>query len=181
VGSAVTNSGATLSPGSMGIQSIIILDGVEIPSLGDPKSFLQTLDPYSIDFIEVLTGPLTALYGVEGAGGVILINTVRNSKEVAQVNSQGLTILYPKGYANPADFPNPAASDKKDVKRPPVVASSPDQRSTLCWSANLLTDANGNARLNFFTPHEQSTYLATVYGITENGDLVSKKLQIKCQ
>jgi hypothetical protein len=181
VGSAVSNSGATISNGSMGIQSIIILDGVEIPSLGDPKSFLQTLDPYSIDFIEILTGPLTALYGVEGAGGVILINTVRNSKDVAQVNSQGLTILYPRGYANPADFPNPAASDKKDAKRPPVVASSPDQRSTLCWSANLLTDANGNARLNFFTPHEQSTYLATVYGITENGDLVSKKLQIKCQ
>jgi outer membrane receptor protein involved in Fe transport len=152
-----------------------------MPSLEDPKTFLQSLDPYSIDFIEILTGPLTAIYGVDGAGGVILINTVRNSKDIAQVNSQGLTILYPKGYANPADFPLPAASDKKDAKRPPASASSPDQRSTLCWSANLLTDANGNARLNFFTPREQSTYLATVIGITENGDLISKKLQIKCQ
>jgi hypothetical protein len=183
VGSAVSNSGATISNGSMGIQSIIILDGVEVPSLGDPKTFLQTLDPYSIDFIEVLTGPLTALYGVEGAGGVILINTVRNSKEVAQVNSKGLTILYPKGYANPADFPIPGASDKKEAKRPSAApaSSSSDQRSTLCWSANLLTDANGKARLNFFTPREQSTYLATVIGITENGDFISQKLQIKCQ
>ena len=183
VGSAVSNSGATISNGSMGIQSIIILDGVEVPSLGDPKTFLQTLDPYSIDFIEVLTGPLTALYGVEGAGGVILINTVRNSKEVAQVNSKGLTILYPKGYANPADFPIPGASDKKEAKRPSTAptSSSSDQRSTLCWSANLLTDANGKARLNFFTPREQSTYLATVIGITENGDFISQKLQIKCQ
>lgn len=183
VGSAVSTSGATISNGSMGIQSIIILDGVEVPSLGDPKTFLQTLDPYSIDFIEVLTGPLTALYGVEGAGGVILINTVRNSKEVAQVNSKGLTILYPKGYANPADFPIPGASDKKEAKRPSAApaSSSSDQRSTLCWSANLLTDANGKARLNFFTPREQSTYLATVIGITENGDFISQKLQIKCQ
>jgi hypothetical protein len=147
-----------------------------MPATSNPKDFLQSLDPYSIDFIELLMGPLTALYGVEGAGGVILVNTVHKSKEVAQVNAQGMTILYPKGYVGQVDFPV-ANYDKKDAKRPPY----PDQRSTLCWSANLLTDANGNARLNFFTPHEQSTYLATVVGITENGDLVSKKLQIKCQ
>jgi hypothetical protein len=177
-GSQTSNAGAVIDPGGEGLTSLVILDGVQMPGTSDPKSFLQSIDPYSVDFVEVLMGPLTALYGVEGAGGVILINTVHKNKEVAQVNSQGLTILYPKGYANQAGFPV-AASDKKDQKR--VAAESPEQRSTLCWNANLPTDANGNARLNFFTPHEQSTYLATVFGITENGDLVSKKLQIKCQ
>jgi hypothetical protein len=175
-GSQTSNSGTVLDPGGAGLTSIIILDGVQMPATNNPKDFLQSLDPYSIDFIELLMGPLTALYGVEGAGGVILVNTVHKSKEVAQVNAQGMTILYPKGYVGQVDFPI-ANYDKKDAKRPPY----PDQRSTLCWSANLLTDAKGNARLNFFTPHEQSTYLATVFGITENGDLVSKKLQIKCQ
>jgi hypothetical protein len=170
-----SSSGAVLDPGSAGVTSIIILDGVQMPSTSSPKDFLQSLDPYSIDFVEVLIGPLTALYGVEGAGGVILVNTVHKDKEVAQVNAQGLTILYPKGYVGLVDFPVAVADRKK------VAAASPEQRSTLCWNANLLTDANGVARLNFFTPHEQSTYLATVFGITENGDLVSQKLQIKCQ
>jgi hypothetical protein len=175
-GAQTSNSGAVLDPGGAGLQSIIILDGVQMPSQGDASSFLQSLDPYSIDFIEVLIGPLTALYGVEGAGGVILINTVKKNKDVAQVNAQGLTIFYPRGYVNQADFPIPNY-DKKDTKR----AAAPDQGATLWWNANVLTDANGNARLNFFTDHEQSTYLATVIGITENGDLVSKKLQIRCQ
>jgi hypothetical protein len=177
-GGQTSNSGAILDPAGAGLQPLIILDGVQLPSTGDAKAFLQSIDPYSVDFVEVLMGPLTALYGVEGAGGVILINTIHKNKDVAQVNPQGLAIFYPKGYVNQADFP--VAADKKDQKRTPATASS-EQRSTLCWNANLLTDANGNARLNFFTPHEQATYLATVFGITENGDLVSRKLQIKCQ
>jgi hypothetical protein len=43
---------------------LVILDGVEINPRGGFKSFLESLDETNIEFIEVLKGPLTAIYGM---------------------------------------------------------------------------------------------------------------------
>jgi hypothetical protein len=166
-------SGAT---GTMGVQPIVVLDGVQLNLTGDVKSFLQTLDPTQIEFIEVLMGPLTALYGVQAAGGVLLIHQVTQGKEIAQVIDKGLTTIYPKGYFNQPDFSAPDYSKKDSKKSQPA-----DRRSTLYWNANLLTDNNGKATLNFYTSNEQSTYSATIVGITDGGDIVSKRIQFRCQ
>jgi hypothetical protein len=162
--------------GTMGLQPLVVLDGVQENISGDVKSFLSTLDPTQIEFVEVLYGPLTATWGVQGAGGIILITSVTKGKDVAQVIDKGVTTIYPKGYFNQPDFRGPDYS-KKDPKR----AMAPDHRSTLYWNANVLTDDKGKATLNFYTSNEQSTYSATIVGITDGGEIVSKRIQFRCQ
>ncbi|HEY4336998.1 MAG TPA: TonB-dependent receptor plug domain-containing protein [Puia sp.] len=154
------NTGTT----TMGIQPLIVVDGVQQTLNTDVKSYLQTLDPTNIDFIEILNGPLTAMYGVEGAGGVILINTINQRKGVAQVNEKGGAVIYPKGYYAQPPF-SPAG-------HPP---------STLYWDPNLITDNSGKASLHFPAAHEQGSWSATITGITERGDILYKKIAIKCQ
>jgi hypothetical protein len=154
------NTGTT----TMGLQPLIVVDGVQQSLNTDVKSYLQTLDPTNIDFIEILNGPLTAMYGVEGAGGVILINTVNQRKGVAQVNEKGDAVIYPKGYYAQPPF-SPAG-------HPP---------STLYWDPNILTDNSGKASLHFPAAHEQGSWSANIIGITERGDILYKKIAVKCQ
>jgi len=150
---------------TMGMQPLIIVDGVQ-QSLGnsDVKSFLITLDPTNIDFIEILNGPLTAIYGMEGGGGVILINTVNQRKGISTVGDKGVAVIYPKGYYAQAPF-SPAG-------HPP---------STLYWDPSLLTDNAGKASLHFTAAHERGAWSASITGITEHGDILYKTIAVICQ
>ncbi|HEY4109618.1 Plug domain-containing protein [Puia sp.] len=150
--------------GTMGIQPLIVMDGVQQSLSTDVKSFLQTLDPYNIDFIEILNGPLTAMYGVQGAGGVILINTVNQRKGISAVNDKGVATVYPKGYYTQPPF---------------MPAGHPP--STLFWDPGLLTDNSGKATLQFMTAHEPGAWSASITGITERGEILYKKIAVKCQ
>lgn len=51
---------------------LYVVDGIE--TVGDPLGFINTND---VDRMEVLKGPETAIYGVRGGRGVILITTKR--------------------------------------------------------------------------------------------------------
>ncbi|HSZ87023.1 MAG TPA: Plug domain-containing protein, partial [Puia sp.] len=162
--------------GSYNVQPLVVMDGVILTLSSDVKTFLQSVDPSTIDFIEILKGPQAALYGMQGAGGVILINTTNDKKQVSQINSQGLSTIYPKGYFKEADFTSPDY-DKKEVKK----SSTPDKRITLYWNANVLTDKTGNATEYFFTADDRAIYSIIIMGITENGNIISKKITIKGQ
>jgi hypothetical protein len=154
------NTGTT----TMGLQPLIVVDGVQQSLNTDVKSYLQTLDPTNIDFIEILNGPLTAMYGVEGAGGVILINNVNQRKGIAQVNEKGGAVIYPRGY----------------YAQPPFTAAG-HPPSTLYWDSSLLTDNSGKASLQFPAANEQGSWSASITGITERGDILYKKIAVKCQ
>ena len=54
--------------------------------------------------------------------------------------------------------------------------SSPDPRTTLYWSGNIATDANGEATVSFYTADNVTNYAITVTGLTEKGDLVYKRV-----
>lgn len=161
---AATTNRSGQTSATMGMQPLIVMDGVQQSLSSDVKSYLTTLDPTNIDFIEILNGPLTAMYGVEGAGGVILINTVNQRKGVTQVSDKGTAVIYPKGYHAPPAF-SPAG-------HPP---------STLYWDPSLLTDNTGKASLHFTAAHEQGAWSASIIGITDRGDILHKTIAVKCQ
>jgi hypothetical protein len=164
------------SGGTMNVDPFyILLNGVPVNTGGDLKSFLESLDATNIEFIEVLKGPLTAIYGMQASGGVILINSVDKTRDVAQINSQGLATIYPKGYCNQADVFASGYDKKKGA------AAATGQVSTLYWNANIPTDTRGNARVDFFTGARQATYLAAIVGVTPAGDIVETKIRIKCR
>lgn len=73
-GIAVRIRGATSLYGSS--EPLYVLDG--IPIAPGPGGSLTGIDPYDIESIEVLKDPAdTALYGMRGANGVIVIKTKR--------------------------------------------------------------------------------------------------------
>lgn len=164
--------------GSEGTSSFyVVQDGIPVNTGGDVKVYLESLDATNIEFIEVLTGPLTAIYGMEGAPGVILITSVTGHENTAQTNDKGLTTIFPKGYYNQSDV----FASGFDKKKPSAPAGSTTTPSTLYWNANVLTDNKGNAKVDFFTGHQQAMYSAAIVGITMGGDIVRKKIQIRCQ
>lgn len=73
-GIAVRIRGATSFYGSS--EPLYVLDGV--PITPGPGGSLTGIDPYDIESIQVLKDPAdTALYGMRGANGVIIIKTKR--------------------------------------------------------------------------------------------------------
>jgi outer membrane receptor protein involved in Fe transport len=168
----------TPSGGSMNVDPFyVLLDGVPQNTGGDIKDFLESLDANNVEFIEVLKGPLTAIYGMEGSSGVILIYSINTTQDVAQTNDRGLTTIYPKGYYIESDV-YASGYDKK--KGAPAVGGTGDV-PTLYWNANIATDNLGNARVDFFTGRQQATYSAAIVGVTPGGDIVEKTIQIKCK
>ncbi|HLI92762.1 MAG TPA: TonB-dependent receptor plug domain-containing protein [Puia sp.] len=151
---------------------LVLLDGVP-----QNAAIIESLDASNIEFIEVLKGPLTAVYGMQGSGGVILINSVNKSEAVAQTNAKGLTTIYPRGYYS---RPNVYASGWDPAKGPGPGDGTVDA-STLYWNGDIVTDNNGKAKVDFFTGRQQAVYSAAIVGITMAGQIVEGKIKIRCQ
>jgi len=177
INQTASGSASSGSASSGTTSTLVLMDGVQVNTGGDLKGFFETIDESNIEFIEVLKGPLTAIYGMQGSAGVILVHTVNHNQSVVQVNDKGISTIYPKGYANQQDVFT-AGSEKK--KGSAATAGTVDA-STLYWNANLLTDNLGNAKVDFFTGTRQATYSAAIVGITPGGDIVEKTIQIKCR
>jgi TonB-dependent starch-binding outer membrane protein SusC len=78
-GIAVRIRGATSIYGNT--EPLYVLDGVPIQA--GPSGSLTGINPYDIESIKVLKDPAeTAMYGVRGANGVILIKTKRPPKPI---------------------------------------------------------------------------------------------------
>lgn len=161
-------------------EPLLVVDGAEFnfpnavegaPS-SDPREILGSILPSTIDFIEVLTGPEAAFYGTRGTNGVILINT-RNTLRNIEKNGEGWKQFYSTAFTIAPDFLEPDY-DNKDIKK----SVFPDQRTTIFWNGNILSDEYGKATVHFFTSDAKTTYTVSVKGVTVNGDIFSKKIKI---
>jgi TonB-dependent Receptor Plug Domain len=155
---------------------MVILDGISYTG-SSSNDVLNSVNPLQVDFVEILKGPDAAYYGVEAGSGVIIINTISKIREVATVDDKGTATIYPRGYAKLTEFPSPDYDKKEKNKE----SSFPDLRSTIYWKPDLLTDPSGKAEINFFTADANSTYTASLFGVTSAGELVYKQIKIKRQ
>ncbi len=74
--------GAPFIRGLVGNQVLILIDGIRMNNStfrGGPNQYLNTIDPFFIDQIEVVRGPGSVLYGSDALGGTINIITHRRS------------------------------------------------------------------------------------------------------
>ncbi|HLY71265.1 MAG TPA: TonB-dependent receptor plug domain-containing protein, partial [Puia sp.] len=167
------NTGPSLSSGNAsGVLPLLVMDGVIINPPEGLRNFLMNYEQNSIDFIEILKGPQTAIYGIQGAGGVILINSTNKRNEIASINDKGLTTIFPKGYFKQADFSVPDY-DNAAIKN----SSYPDLRSTIYWNGNIITDKQ-DTKLYFFAGDMKTNYAITLTGITANGDILCKTVKL---
>jgi hypothetical protein len=111
---------------------------------------------------------------------VILIHSVEGSSSaVVQTNDKGITTIHPKGYYNQSEV-YASGYDRNDKKKGPSAAAGAGDVATLYWNANIPTDNLGNAKVDFFTGRRQATYSASIVGVTPGGDILEKKIEIRC-
>lgn len=156
------------------VQPLIILNGVAVGTVPGETDIdlINAIPPQIIDFIEVLTGPEGAIYGLQGGNGVILINTTNHTWD-DEPNLTGLSSFYPRGFHAAQSF------GMRDYNNKETKASKmPDLRTTIYWDGNIITNADGKASVNFFTADNPGTYLVTITGISEQGDKIYQTLPL---
>lgn len=82
--------------------------------------------------------------------------------------------IFPLGYQPPAEFYHPIY-DTPEKKEDPAL----DERETIYWNPAVEADANGVARFSFYTADEPGTYSIIVEGISDKGEMVREKAEIK--
>lgn len=164
-------------------EPMLVLDGIPIPSDtsdkisgSEPSPVLMALnriDPSSVDFIEVLTGPEAAIYGVRGGNGVIIVNTKSRLLSDDPGKTNGIRNLELKGFHVPEVFEQRDYSVKENRQ-----SKIPDLRSLVYWNGDGLTDAAGKASLSFYTADAATTYRVTITGITAHGYRFQQQMTI---
>lgn len=175
MGQRLTIRGGVMSlSGGMGdIEPLVIIDGVPAGSSG-VVDLLNSISPQIIESIEVLAGGEAAMYGTRAANGVILVKTntsLRNGKGKTQA---GMQYVYPVGYHQVPEFFIP----KYEIPQVREFAFV-DNRSTIFWKGEVLTDKNGKARLSFYAADEPATYSIRIRGVSSKGDLIDKWVRVK--
>lgn len=151
---------------------LLVMDGYAVPSSMGVIGFLNSLDPATIDFIEVLRGAEAAIYGVRGGNGVISVNT-KHGPDKPDYSKSNFRVFTPVTYHVCPRFDMPDYSNR-NIKN----SLNPDSRTTIYWNGNITTDAHGEADIHFYTADNTTNYTITVTGLTANGDLVYKRITI---
>jgi hypothetical protein len=114
-----------------------------------------------IEKVEILKTPQNlALFGVEGANGVIAIYTRKGKSDFASLVTKGVLAKKIAGYASSRKFYSPKYS-------PENMPETPDFRTTLFWEPDVLLQ--NETGLTFFTSDQTGRYKVIVEGISETG------------
>lgn len=156
-----------------GSEPIFVLDGMVINTTDGKSSVLDNLNAEEIESVSVIKGlAATAIYGSQGANGVILI-TSKNSNYY----NDNLKSIQQKKYKNyayatvrsktrklnqPSQFYQPIYKDKNTEKRT-------DFRNTIYWNPVVQTDGNGEATFTTFASDALTSFAVTVEGISAYG------------
>ena len=140
----------------------IVIDGMMV----EPE-FISSINPLDVESIEVLkSGANTAIYGMRGGGGVLVINTKRGETNKDYRNyAPGIISYNPKGLYKGREFYSPDYSDPK------INTKMADLRTTVYWNPSIVSDATGKASVEFFNGDGKGNYKAIVEGIDINGKI----------
>ena len=174
VGDKLTIRGGTQSVGanSSDIEPLVLVDGVPAVS-SNVAAFLNSLPPQSIEYIEVITGGEAARYGTRAANGVILIKSANTLRPMAGPGQKGIQYIFPVGYHKKQPFYIPPY-DSYGVRE----ESFTDNRSTIYWNGEIVTDASGKAAFWFYTADLPASYTIRIKGVTSKGDFIDESQTI---
>ena len=158
---------------------LILVDQVII-STDDVKDYLENIPIEDVFQIDVLKGPETAIFGIQGSSGVIAIYTKTGYKTPPAKKTPLFHIrtFFPLGYQQPAEFYAPKYDTPEKRK-----AQLPDLRTTIHWQPVVQVDSQGNASFEFYTADESTSYTVVIAGLTRDGKIIHKegKINVKTQ
>ncbi|GHU79478.1 hypothetical protein FACS1894145_3720 [Bacteroidia bacterium] len=151
---------------------LILLDGVPLldkreEDEADDFEILKIININDIGQLDVIKdGAKSTMYGTRGMNGVIEIHTKRG-EPFNPIPAHNIKPVTPLGYQLPVEFYSPQYETPESIDHP-----KPDLRTTLYWKPNVLTDAEGNVRLDFYTADSPATYSVIIEGVSDNGKLI---------
>lgn len=146
---------------------LIVLDGVEV-------NYLPSLQATDVETVEVLKSANTSIYGMSGAGGVLIVTTKQQrSLNTKDIISHGLLPISVTGFYKAREFYSP--------KYPGLNTPHTDLRSTVFWKPELKTDKNGQASFEYYNADGKGVYRIVIEGIDDNGNLGRQVFRYKVE
>ncbi|MBN7815638.1 TonB-dependent receptor plug domain-containing protein [Algoriphagus pacificus] len=147
------------SLGGSGTQPLYLLDNIPVDA-----STLLTISPRDVSNVDVFKDPAkTAIFGAQGANGVIAVYTKTGAGIGKSVG--GTLVTKYGGYAVSREFYLP----KYDTKT--VENAIKDARATIYWNPLVDTGENGETLLEFYNTDIASEQIIIVEGIDPEGRL----------
>ncbi|MFC5411316.1 hypothetical protein ACFPMF_18485 [Larkinella bovis] len=142
---------------------LVLLDGLPIFNMDK----VMTIDPRKVQRLEVVTrkyivGPLVF-------DGIISFTSYKGDLAGYRPDAKALLADY-EGLQIPRDFYAPRYETAQQAN-----SRLPDLRTLLYWTPALKTDAEGKARLDFYTSDEDGKYRVVVNGISADGRVGSQQ------
>lgn len=154
-----------------------VLDGVVVESIkgSNPETndntlkwLLETFNVNDIGQIDIIKGPLAAVY-FEGKQNMVIAITTKSGGE--QYNTRfansNMSVWIPLGYQQPIERYAPRYDS------PNTGGGKPDMRTTLHWQPSL-TVCHGKASFAFYTADPPSSYHVVIEGVSTDGKVFRK-------
>lgn len=146
----------------------VVLDGMYI----EPEN-ISMINIHDVESIEVLRSiSYTAIYGMHGANGLIVITSKRGTSAMSNYTPKGILTVQPQGFLVTKAFYKPAY----DLEDGPKYNS--DVRSTIHWEPAIVTDKEGKAAFDFFTSDGKGKYQLIIEGLDLQGRILRKETEI---
>jgi len=138
---------------------------------------LDDINPYDIYSIEVLTSiSYLSVYGSNAPGGALIITMKHGNDPVnnASIAVDGLITYKFKGFYKAREFYSPKYSLKD-------TARVTDDRKTMYWNPNIITDTDGKASFEYFNAGSPGVYRVVIEGIDGDGNLGRQVFRYKVE
>lgn len=142
-----------------------VVDGVMMPRDFDWNMTFPNMS--GVEFVTVLMQHESAMYGTNGAGGIILITHKAGSRNNPPKNTFHEASFMHQGYQSPIEFYSPkyeTDESRYDGKK--------DLRTTLYWNPIVKSDKDGKAGFSFYTADNPVTYTVIIEGVTDDGRVI---------
>ncbi|TAJ10437.1 hypothetical protein DMA11_19020 [Marinilabiliaceae bacterium JC017] len=143
---------------------LYIVDGI-------PVTDVNNIDPNTVERIDVLKNAVgTAVYGIRGANGVISITTKKGYSLYYRPRKYSRRVAFNKLYNSRVFLP------VKEFYIPPyerkdTVIAAIDNRETIYWNPEVVTNKKGKATVEFYNSDEVTTFRTIVEGVGKNGQV----------
>lgn len=144
---------------------LILVDGVPVFT----PNKLMTFDPLKMRKLEMYNKRF--FYGSSFFSGVMNFTTYKGDLAGYELDSRALVMDY-EGLQLEREFYSPVY----DVTDAP---NTPDHRTLLYWSHDIVPDAKGERHVQFYTSDKKGNYVAVFQGLTPNGVCGSKVVRFE--
>lgn len=141
----------------------IVMDGMTI----EQGIFrVSDINPNDIASIEILkSAGTTGIYGMQGSGGVIVINTKKGKDHSGDTNNiiaRGIVPFTLIGFQKQKEFYSPAYPNANNTR---------DFRKAVYWNPNVVTSAEKQVELKYFNSDYTGKYKIVIEGINADGQI----------